>query len=89
MCNGQKYELIMVDGPYGSAHYSRSRLIDLVQCNLAKRFCFIMDDFERFGEQDTIEKVKRVLESKNIQYSSTVYNVSKQRCLICSKKLEF
>lgn len=89
VCNGQKYDLIVVDGPYGSEHYSRSQLIDLVQNNLAKRFCFIIDDFERSGEQDTIAEVKRILESKNIQYSSSVYKASKQHCLICSKELEF
>ena len=89
VCNGQKYNLIVVDGPYGSKHYSRSQLIDVAQNNLADHFCIIMDDYERIGEQDTITEVKRILNSKEIQYSVTVYAASKQHCLLCSKDLEF
>ena len=89
LCDRQKYDLIVVDGPYGSEHYSRSQLIDFVQDSLADRFCIIMDDFDRLGEQETVDEVKKMLESKSIPYASTVYESSKQHCLICSKDLEF
>lgn len=89
VCKGEKYDLIVADGPYGSGHYSRSQLIDLVQNNLAERFCIILDDYERGGEQETISEVRKVLEAKQIPYSYIVYNASKQHCLICSKELEF
>ena len=87
--SGEKYDLIMVDGPYGSEHYSRSQVIDLVRDNLAERFCIILDDYERQGEQETIVEVKKVLEEKQIPFSSVVYEASKKHCLICSKDLEF
>lgn len=89
VCKGEQYDLMMVDGPYGSLHYSRSQLIDLVQNNLAERFCIILDDYERCGEQETISEVKKVLEAKQIPYSYIVYNASKQHCLLCSKGLDF
>lgn len=87
--NDQKYDLILVDGPFGSEHYSRSQLIDLVQNNLSERFCVIMDDYERIGEQETVSEIKNILDSKGISYASAIYEASKQHCLICSKDLEF
>lgn len=89
VCKGKKYDLIVVDGPYGTDHYSRSQLIDLVQDNLEKQFCIIMDDYERLGEKETIKEVLRVLETKQVPFSHVVYEASKQHCLICSKDLEF
>ena len=87
---GQKFDFVVVDGPYGSDRFSRSQLIDLVQSNcLSERFCIIMDDYERSGEQETINEVRRILKSKDISYSQAVYEASKQHCLLCSKNLEF
>lgn len=88
-CKGEKYDMIMVDGPYGSDRYSRSQLIDLVQENLAERFCIIMDDYGRSGEQETVEEVMKVLDEKQSPYLRAVYESSKQHCLICSKDLGF
>lgn len=88
-CEDKKYDLVLVDGPFGSEHFSRSQLIDLAQDHLAHRFCIIMDDYERQGEQDTIEAVKKVLEAKQILYCTAVYEASKKHCLICSKDLDF
>lgn len=89
VCKGQKFDLIVVDGPFGSPHYSRSQLIDLVQNNLAERFCIILDDYERVGEQETIAEIKRLMEDKKVQYKWAVYQASKKHCLICSEDLEF
>lgn len=89
LCRDEKYDLIVVDGPYGSEHFSRSQLIDLAKENLAERFCIILDDYERRGEQETIEELKKVLDSKQIPYSVAVYEASKTHCLLCSKDLEF
>ena len=89
VCKGEKYDLIMVDGPYGSEHYSRSQLIDLVRDNLAKHFCIILDDYERGGEKETIIEVTKVLDAKRISYKQMVYSASKQHCLVCSSDLGF
>lgn len=89
VCKGETYDLILVDGPFGSEHYSRSQLIDMVQDNLAGHFCIIMDDSERAGEQETISEIKIILDTKHISYSFVRYAASKQHYLICSKDLEF
>lgn len=89
VCKGEKFDLIVVDGPYGSDHYSRSQLIDLARENLTEHFCIIIDDYERKGEQETIDEVMKVLDEKQIPFLRTVYESSKQHCLICSKDLDF
>lgn len=89
VCKNEKYDLVVVDGPYGSDHYSRSQLIDLAQENLSDRFCIILDDYERPGEQETISEVMKVLDARHIPYAHVVYEASKKHCLICSEDLSF
>ena len=84
----QQYDLIVVDGPYGSEHYSRSQLIDLVD-NLSDHFCIILDDYEREGEQETTKEFEEKLRNKRIDYKSVVYTASKQHILLCSPNIEF
>ena len=85
----QKFDFIIVDGPFGSEHFSRSQLIKLVENNLSYRFCIIMDDYERLGEKETIDEVERILQSKTLDYRKSVYAAEKMHILICSSDLEF
>ena len=87
--NGKKYDLIVMDAPFGSSRYSRSQILDLVQNNLSDRFCIIIDDYERLGEQETAKELISVLDGKGIKYTSTIYNGSKQHFLICNEQLKF
>lgn len=86
---GIKFDLILIDGPFGSPHYSRPQTIELCKNNLAKRFCIIIDDTERLGEQETVEEIKNVLLEKGWDYSLTDYSSIKSHTLICSKDLVF
>lgn len=85
----KKYDLLVVDGPFGSSHYSRSQAIDLCQNNLSDNFCVIIDDTERAGERETVEEIKNILKLNNIDFSSMDYSTIKTHTLICSKKLSF
>lgn len=87
--SNQKFDLIVVDAPFGSEHYSRSQIIDFAKHSLNKRFCIIIDDYERNGEQETFEELKKTLAENNISYTCTIYKSSKQHCLLCSKDLSF
>lgn len=87
--NGKKYDLIVMDAPFGSSRYSRSQILDLVQNNLSDRFCIIIDDYERLGEQETAKELISVLDGKGIQYLSTIYSASKKHFLICNEQLKF
>ncbi len=85
----QKYDLILVDGPFASPHYSRSQIIELCKSCLNDRFCIIIDDYNRKGEQETMEEVKKVLRDKDVDFCFTTYSSSKDHALICSSDLSF
>ncbi len=86
----QKYDLIIIDGPWGSEHYSRYQIIDLLEEDLiASQFIIIMDDYERAGEKQTIAKLKESFNKKGIQYEETIYSGIKETYLICSKNYKF
>jgi hypothetical protein len=84
-----KYDLIIVDGPFGSKHFSRPQIIELSQKCLADSFCIIMDDTHREGEMETAIEVQRVLKDLGVNYCSTTYSSSKKHTLICSPDLNF
>jgi hypothetical protein len=86
---GKKFDLILVDGPLGSEHFSRSQIIDLAKDNLSQQFCIIIDDYGRCGEQETVEEVKNVLNKKNVPFCCRTYSAEKKHLLICSLDLKF
>ena len=85
----EKFDLIVVDAPFGSPRYSRSQIIELAKNNLSDNFCIIIDDYERVGEQETVKELMTIFNSKEIKYSNTIYSGCKQHFLICDEKLKF
>ncbi|WP_295679019.1 hypothetical protein [uncultured Fibrobacter sp.] len=85
----QKFDFILVDGPFGSEHYSRSQIIQLAENNLAKTFCVIIDDCNRIGEQETIAEVESALKNNGIKYAISKYNGLSDFVVICSEDLKF
>ena len=88
-CIGNKYDLIVVDGPFGSEHYSRSQIINLAKDCLARKFCIIIDDTNRIGEKETISELFTVLENRKIEYCHKTYMSIKAFTVVCSKDLRF
>lgn len=86
---GKKFDLVLVDGPFGSDHYSRTEIIDIAKNNLKSSFCIIMDDTERDGEMETAQEILRVFDSISVAYCWRTYNSSKSHTLICSPDLNF
>ena len=87
--HNKSYDLILIDGPFGSEHYSRSQAIGLCKDNLKEPFCIIVDDTERLGEIETVEEIKKVLSLKSIDFAETTYSSIKSHTLLCSKELAF
>lgn len=85
----QKFDFILVDGPFGSEHYSRSQIIQLAENNLAETFCIIIDDCNRIGEQETVAEVEKVLKSNSIKYAINKYYGLSDYVVICSENLKF
>ena len=86
----KKYNLIIVDGPFGGAQkLPRSNIVELVEHNLAQDFIIIFDDAERSGEQNTIAQTKAKLTSLGIEFGTQQRNALKSQILIFSKSCEF
>ena len=85
----QKFDFILVDGPFGSEHYSRSQIIQLAESHLADTFCIIIDDCNRLGEQETVTEVENALKSKDIKYAINKYYGLSDYVVICSEDLKF
>jgi hypothetical protein len=84
------HDLIVVDGPFGSEHYSRPQIIDIVKKGLPKQFCIFMDDTERDGEKETMEILCGSLQSMNIKFLVKNYIGEKSHhAIICSDDLKF
>lgn len=84
--NDQKFDLVIIDGPQGFTldadnndvefKYSRTNVWQLIPQNLAEDFIIIMDDYNRVGEQNTLNRVKELLTENNIdffEYNSWAY----------------
>lgn len=85
----QKFDFILVDAPFESEHFSRSQILSLVKHNLASRFCIIIDDSERKGEQETITELKNIMKENDIKYCCKEYSSSKRHYLLASPDLHF
>lgn len=82
-----KYELYLIDGPKGSSGISRYDMVILAEKIESKDdFLFIIDDYERLGEQESVKELLSILERKKIEIYSTVYYSLKKFILIGSKK---
>lgn len=86
----EKFDLIVIDAPFGSPRYSRSQIIELVKNNISEVFCIILDDYDRYGEQETFEELKRIISEKyNLSILYMEYKGSKRHMLICHDSLKF
>ena len=85
----QKFDFILVDGPYGEERFSRPQIISLAENNLSDRFCILLDDTQRRGEQETIAEVLSVLRRNNIPFVSSTHAASKFHTIIVSPSLSF
>ncbi len=86
----KKFDLVIVDGPWGSKRYSRYQIIDIVDNNmLSENFVIIFDDTDRPGEYDTLNDLKALLKAKNISYVLNTFSGEKETTIICSEKFFF
>ena len=87
---GKVYDLVLVDGPFGSARYSRSQVLQLIPHNInPQNFCIILDDFERRGEKETAAEIEKALIKNGVNYKSGVYSGEKEFIMFCSPNLWF
>lgn len=86
----KKFDFVIVDGPWGSEHFSRYQIVDVIENGLLEdNFIIIMDDYERTGEQETIGKVRELLKKKGLLFVEGEYSGVKNTLLICSESYKF
>jgi hypothetical protein len=86
----RKFDVFIVDGPWGSEHYSRYDIVYFLENDLINEdFVIVMDDCERLGEQETFVKLKELFRKKEVEYFEGVYSGMKKTSILCSKKFKF
>jgi hypothetical protein len=86
----KKFDFIVVDGPLGTDHYSRSHVLNLIPQHISKTFCIMMDDTHRQGEIETFNKMCEKLRENKIDYYERCYHGgTKSHSIVCSTDLKF
>lgn len=87
----EKFDVILVDGPYGSEHYSRSQILHLVPDCLPSSFCIMLHDSEREGEKETISELTGILNKSGIKHVTAVISPTNYQDLFvwCSEDLRY
>ena len=81
----KRFNLIVIDGPFGSENYSRYNIIELIKEGfLDDDFIIIMDDYNREGEKETIGELKKALTEKGIGFDGVSYSGDKEFYIIVS-----
>ena len=86
-----KYDLIIIDGPWGAEQkLPRSNVLDLIKNhNLAEDFIIIFDDTERKGEQNTSAQAVHLLQEQGIECFVFQRNGIKAQTYITSSSKSF
>ena len=81
------YNLYLIAGPFGSDNISRYEIVELSKkFKKGDEFIIIMDDYNRMGEQNTINKLLDVLNSKGITFYSNIYSGLKSVFILGTEK---
>ena len=88
---GQKFDFISVDAPYGAdmKQYSRIDVLNLIPDGLSEKFVIMVDDTERNGETHTISEIESYLAEAQILYSRGRYSGRKDCMIVCAKQVGF
>ena len=86
----KKYDLIIIDGPYGyNRKYPRTNILDIIPKNLSEHFAIILDDYERDGERNTANLIFEKLNKNNINYITSIQKGLKHQILITDSEQKF
>ena len=86
----EKFDLYIVDGPFGSPNYSRYDIVTLAKSfSQEDEFIIVIDDYQRRGEQETAAALIKVLEKKHIKNYKYVYSGGKSLMVIATEKYKY
>ncbi len=86
----EKYDLYIVDGPFGSINYSRYDIINIVKKLSKNDECIIiLDDYNRKGEKQTFVDLIKIFKEKDMEVYQSIYEGTKSVAVIGTKKYQF
>ncbi len=83
------YDLISIDGPWGSDGISRTDILPYIPQCLKKSWAVLLDDYERDGEKNLIYELETILKNCKIHYRKKIYGKYRQLCLLTSDDNQF
>ena len=85
-----KFDLYIVDGPFGSDNYSRYDIVLLTEKLTANdEFIIIIDDYDREGEKQTVDELIKMFNQKNINIHKGIYSGVKSVLILASEKYKY
>lgn len=85
-----KFDLYIIDGPFGSKKYSRFDILHLLkQVNETDEFIIILDDTNRQGERQTLEEVINFLKGKGLNLHIGRYRGRKELTVLATGKYKY
>ncbi|MDR1482990.1 MAG: hypothetical protein LBI74_10220 [Synergistaceae bacterium] len=86
---GEKFDLVCIDGPFGSDGYSRVDILEIIPDCFEKSFVIMLDDYDREGEQNTVKEMKTYFRDSDMAICDAVYCGQKKSCLITTEDNRF
>lgn len=85
-----KFDLYIIDGPFGSLNYSRFDIFTLVE-KLSKEdeFIILIDDYDRNGEKETVGELLKMFNDKEINVFIATYSGMKSVIVIVTERYKY
>ena len=89
--SNKQFDFISIDAPIGGdmKEYARIDVCKILPHCLKKSFVIMIDDYERIGEKNTVEKMKEELNNVGIKFKTGVYSGKKDLLIFASEDLKF
>lgn len=88
--SNQKFDLYIVDGPFGSIRYSRYDIVNIVKnLQVGDEFIIIIDDYDRIGEKETTKDLVSMFNEKKIPTYFSVYEGKKSVAILATEKYRY
>lgn len=85
-----KFDLYIIDGPFGSTRYSRYDIVHLaLKFEAHDEFIIIFDDYNRLGEKDSAKDLVEILQAKGITIYKETYTGIKSVLVIVTQKYKY
>ncbi|MHC0442732.1 hypothetical protein [Flavobacterium sp. 3-210] len=83
-------DFYLIDGPHGSENFSRFDIFTILKDKTPlDDFIILFDDYNRFGEKQTVDEVIEMLKSKEIKLFTKSYTGVKSVFIVATEKYKY